>query len=523
MLSFGGKARGVETVFLSAGQMRSFWQRTPVGGALLSEWVGKTFNGPTIESIQREVFAGMFEGLGFPGMSKRLQEGFVISKREADTLVRTYVQTANVHAMDTVYGKNRDIIAGVRWLTAFDKRTCMRCAYLGGKLYPLDNHPECPLHPRCRCVLIPETDINKLKVQPKVAEDWAKELKTRIPGLETVLTPDGIPRTDFRRWILAQSEVDQLAFFGATRYGLLKEGKITWEDLFEETLDQNGREGVRLRRIRELLGDRVVEHRARKDYGKAIEQAVAIKVEREARDLERHRAMAAKLDERAVKKILYPLTLVGVKRGKKMSYEELYRRGDTNPGYKEDLPGRRNNCQTCILATEARIRGYRDIEAQDNADDRFLREVKALGYKGRDGNAWLKAWVDPKTGKAPVVERCGCKSKEELLKYANVQIKKGERYVLNYIWVEKDAKGNEKLYAHVLHLFKDSDGVVKVYDGQTNRFSSLKYFHDLQNMLFEYEYKGELHDASPRLLRIDNLGFNLKFARKILSRKTRRK
>ena len=111
-------------------------------------------------------------------------------------------------------------------MTAFDKRTCMGCAALSGKIYPLDNHPPRPLHPRCRCVLVPETDISKLKVQPKVAEDWAKGLKAKAPDLDTVLTPDGIPKTDFRRWIMSQPEKDQLAFFGPTRYGLIKDGKI---------------------------------------------------------------------------------------------------------------------------------------------------------------------------------------------------------------------------------------------------------------------------------------------------------
>lgn len=302
MITFGGAARAAEVALLSAQQMESFWRYTPVGGQLLNEWVTKTFDGPTVDRIQREIFAGMFQGEGYREMSKRLQEGFVISKREADTLVRTYVHTANVHAMEEVYKKNRDVIAGVSWLTAFDKRTCMRCAALSGKLFPLDDHPPCPLHPRCRCVLVPETDIRKLKVKPKVADDWAKGLRDkRPPGLDTVLTPDGIPKTDFRRWILDQPEKDQLAFFGPTRYGLLKDGKIGWDDLFEETRF-GGKENVRLRKLTELLGDRVVAHRAGKGYNVAVEQLALARAEREALDLARHEAMAAKLDEKALEK-----------------------------------------------------------------------------------------------------------------------------------------------------------------------------------------------------------------------------
>lgn len=302
MLTFGGKAKAAKTAMLSAEQMAAYWKTTPVGGHLLNDWVNRTFDGPTIEAIQREVFAGMFQGEGYPKMIKRLQEGFTLTKREAETLVRTYVHTANVHAMKEVYGKNRDVIAGVRWLTALDERTCMRCAALAGKLYPLDDHPPCPLHPRCRCVLIPETNIKKLKVSPRVAKDWKDGLDTQVPDLDKVVTPDGIPKMDFRAWIMSRPEKDQLRFFGPTRYGLLKDGKVGWDDLFEE-IRVDGKENIRLRRLTELLGDRAVAHRAGKGYNVAVEQLALARAEREALDLARHEAMAGKLDERALEKL----------------------------------------------------------------------------------------------------------------------------------------------------------------------------------------------------------------------------
>lgn len=301
MITFGGAARAAQVALLSAQQMESFWRYTSVGGQLLNEWVTKAFDGPTVDRIQREIFAGMFQGEGYGEMVKRLQEGFVISKREADTLVRTYVHTANVHAMEEVYKKNRDVIAGVSWLTAFDKRTCMRCAALSGKLFPLDDHPPCPLHPRCRCVLVPETDIRKLKVKPKVADDWAKGLRDkRPPGLDTVLTPDGIPKTDFRRWILAQPEKDQLAFFGPTRYGLLKDGKIGWDDLFEEARF-NGKENVRLRSLRELLVERQI---ASGNPHEVAAHIINKEFNRDALDWLRHDKMRKGLDERAFAKAM---------------------------------------------------------------------------------------------------------------------------------------------------------------------------------------------------------------------------
>lgn len=236
MLSFGGRAAGVETVFLSAEQMRSYWRQTPVGGRLLQDWVNKTFDGPTTDAIQMRVFAGMFEGQGFREMSQALREGIVQSKVQADVLVSTYVQSANVHAMDTVYQRNKDVLAGVRWHVTHDNRVCMICGALAGKLFPVDRHPTCPAHPRCRCVLVPETDMSALKVQPQVAQDWAKGVRTPIPKL---------PVQDYRAWINGRPAADQIAYYGPTRYKMLKAGDIHWDDLVD--LDN-----LRIRRLDEL-------------------------------------------------------------------------------------------------------------------------------------------------------------------------------------------------------------------------------------------------------------------------------
>ena len=75
-----------------------------------------------------------------------------------------------------------------------------------------------------------------------------------------------------------------------------------------------------------------------------------------------------------------------------------------------------------------------------------------------------------------------------------------------------------KYYRHVLHLFKDDDGIVKVYDGQRNDFFNLREYHFLSIVLFETDG----FDYSPVFLRVDNLGFNLKLARRTPAKKTRR-
>jgi len=47
----------------------------------------------------------------------------------------------------------------VEWLTALDDKTCDECEELDGKTFSIDNTPECPAHPNCRCTLLAVIDI----------------------------------------------------------------------------------------------------------------------------------------------------------------------------------------------------------------------------------------------------------------------------------------------------------------------------------------------------------------------------
>ena len=43
----------------------------------------------------------------------------------------------------------------MEWLAALDERMCDVCEAHHGKQYPINDHPEIPAHPNCRCILIP--------------------------------------------------------------------------------------------------------------------------------------------------------------------------------------------------------------------------------------------------------------------------------------------------------------------------------------------------------------------------------
>ena len=89
-----------------------------------------------------------------PGQLKKLlQTQFNVSFSRADALVRTelaHIQTQAAQKRYTDYG-----IQEVEVLVDEDERTCPECAKLEGKRYPVNAVMPVPIHPRCRCCMIP--------------------------------------------------------------------------------------------------------------------------------------------------------------------------------------------------------------------------------------------------------------------------------------------------------------------------------------------------------------------------------
>lgn len=162
ILSYGGRIVKFTPVAMSGVQLRSMIRDTPIGGNTLHEWVGRTF-GHYQEELQHEVTVGALKGEGYAKLVKRLESTFdELSETEVVTLARTYVQSVNTNAMDMLYEANSDIVKRVKWTATLEpgykgRGTCPRCAGLDGNEYALNQHPPIPLHPRCRCVLIPIT------------------------------------------------------------------------------------------------------------------------------------------------------------------------------------------------------------------------------------------------------------------------------------------------------------------------------------------------------------------------------
>ena len=106
------------------------------------------------KAIIRSLTDGLNAGEGVVKLRKRLMkevEGIGLNR------ARLMAHTETMHACNEgAKVRYRQVgIEQVQWLTAKDDRLCDRCAPLDGTVYDIDKAPPCPLHPMCRCTLLP--------------------------------------------------------------------------------------------------------------------------------------------------------------------------------------------------------------------------------------------------------------------------------------------------------------------------------------------------------------------------------
>lgn len=212
---------------------------------------------------------------------------------------------------------------------------------------------------------------------------------------------------------------------------------------------------------------------------------------------------------------LYPDELANVKRGKIMTRKEANeQRG--NPKIKLYLEGRKTrdrrltaeyqtyttNCQTCVVAFEARLRGY-DVEALPNTKNETIRKLS------RKTNL---AWIDPKTGKNPVyIKDDTAITPKKYFKFLQEIIKEKERYTIEFTWKGSGSSG------HIISLDRDDDGKLRFYDPQIGRsYNEAQIQEYLKNLKYVTTVYGTKIPTVPKILRIDDKYFDKEVVNKIL-------
>jgi len=249
ILSWDGRVKGFDNVTRSAAQIGSMVQDEKLGGKYLDDWLWSAMreeNG----ALKAEIASAQIRGVGYKELMGELGGRYdnMLSakgnKQNIETVTKSYIQSANAKAHEDIYEANKDIIDRVEWSaimengnTTTGRGTCPRCAALDGEQYKsTKSAPSCPLHPRCRCMLLPITKTwRELGIDVDEMDEIHEKWYIRSPGRKILSkgTIDG----NYADWWMTRSKSFQDNAIGPTRADLVRSKQIGFNDI----VDKNGK------------------------------------------------------------------------------------------------------------------------------------------------------------------------------------------------------------------------------------------------------------------------------------------
>ena len=186
-------------------------------------------------------------------------------------------------------------------------------------------------------------------------------------------------------------------------------------------------------------------------------------------------------------------TLAGVSRGGPMGFEEA-NRGNVNPLYgpKEY----RINCQKCVVAYEARLRGY---------------DVTAAAGEGL--HAWKNVWIDRNTQSTAEYTRITAPNLKSLKNSIDEATVEAGRYHIAWTWKGKSNVG------HITSLERLGDGSLFWYEPQIGKVYTDSDVAELQK---EIKLKGTTYGVKYQvpvyIIRVDDKEFDYSVANGMLEK-----
>lgn len=274
----------------SVGRLKAVVTSRPFEGRLLREWF-QGLNASDKANLSQALRLGIANGEALDNIVKRIvgtranrySDGVLsLSRRNAESLVRTAITHVSNAARSEVWDANANIIWGLRWTSTLDGRTSKICqardgdvALIGGSqksvpsgtdlLSPQGARP--PAHIKCRSLMVallsPEgilgdrpfvrdartprqRDVDFAKeAKASAGESWgrmsAAERNRRVAAVRKKWGDENIGQvpasTTYEDWIRRQPEEFQDATLGPTRARLFRSGKLS----LSEFVDVGGR------------------------------------------------------------------------------------------------------------------------------------------------------------------------------------------------------------------------------------------------------------------------------------------
>jgi len=236
--------------------LRALTDDSLIQGAPAREWWSRQAGG-LYQKFSTEIREGMYRGETLQQLTGRIigtkefnyQNGIMAAARHnAESLIRTSVQSVSQAARLDTLRANADVIKGYQALATLDARTTPLCQARSGMAWFLDGRPmegtpidfpgPPPWHYNCRTNLIPITYSYQELAKNK---DLGKKVQAEVDKLPkgTQASMDGQVAADlnYEQWLKGKDDTFQKAILGQQKWQLWKDNKLSLRQL----IDQKGR------------------------------------------------------------------------------------------------------------------------------------------------------------------------------------------------------------------------------------------------------------------------------------------
>ena len=212
-----------EVATVPVAQVVSSAMARPFQGRLLSEWMAG-LEAEKAAKIRDAIRIGYVEGQTIQEMVQRIrgtkarqyQDGILeITRRNAETIVRTAVSHTANHTRQKFAEANDDLVKGWKFLATMDSKTSITCAALDGQVFPVGKGPQPPRHPNCRSTSVP------------ILRSWKElgiDLKEFPEGTRAAYDGQVPANITYNEWLKGKDSTFHDKVLGPTRGKLFREG-----------------------------------------------------------------------------------------------------------------------------------------------------------------------------------------------------------------------------------------------------------------------------------------------------------
>lgn len=262
----------IESNLPSPQSLRSMVKTRPFEGRTLKEWAS-TLQTNDLRRIEDQIKIGLVRGEPSDRIARRIvgtaklkgADGVTqITRRNAEAIIRTAVNSFSNGARDMFFQANADLFGEELFVATLDGRTTPICRSYDGKRFKLGEGPHPPLHFSCRSIRVaaitPEA-IGNRPARPFAQRTLLREF-ARQEGLGKIGSRDRLPRgykgefdsfagrrmremtqiipakINYQEWLTRQTAAFQDDVLGPTRGKLFRQGGVTLDRFVNRAGDE---------------------------------------------------------------------------------------------------------------------------------------------------------------------------------------------------------------------------------------------------------------------------------------------